>query len=211
MAQKKYSIEERYKKNNPKSYATWLAENGVSAEGEGLDKIAAALSNNILKSPKVGASFESLAMDNLDKSGYANYLKSQQTAKTENLLKSAEGAVAEANYKNASGYGKYLSKYKSLQDNIASNVTELLVDERCFDPQKAFRIAIEHGLSEENAKLVSSSATTEAMEKVAKEAISYARSHNYSRSLARRYAKKLGLNDAYAEKVANEVYLTYND
>jgi hypothetical protein len=204
------NIDELLKKNDKKSYAAWLAESGSYPENERLEAVADASLPSLKRKRAGGVSFEKLAMDNLDKSGYADYLKSQAKEKDDFLMRSAEDRAISAELKSISGYGRYLSKYDSVQQSIKDTVTELLINERCFDSERAYSLAVSHGLNEENARFVSANATRLAMEKIAKDAIAYARRYNFSKDLTRKYAKKLGLNNRYINKVVNELY-PYND
>ena len=211
MAQKKSALTELKKKNDEKSYRAWLSESGASPQGERLDAIASAKVDAAFNSRSRGASLESLANGNLQRSGYADYLKSQDIYKTEHALSSADEVAAITELKNLSGYGKYLAKYNAIQEDIKKQVTDILVEDRCFDKDKAYRYAMGHGLSEENANLVATNATRLSMERVTKDAINYARKYDFSKDLAKKYAKRLGLNEYYSSLVADGVYRYYDD
>lgn len=195
MSEKRELYKDVAERNKKQSYESWLNAEGSRKDEDFADALS--LHNAALKlsAPGYGALGRRLSENGLTRSGYADYIRNDARDKISAMSESAEHERYLDAYGDIKGYEKYVSEYKQRQGSIMSDVTELIYNKHVFDIETAFAIAMDAGLSEENALTVSAAATKEAKHKVREEAILYAKENKLSAREVRQYAQSLGLDE----------------
>lgn len=213
MAKKKLQIPltESEKKNDAISYGAWVAEEGLNSDAAASGLRANALTKMAFDTPDRGVTADKLYSDNLKRSGYADYLKSQDGRAATKEMARAEEKRLVTEYKNKSGYESYLKGYNAEQKQISESLIDELAKEFCFDSDTAYERAVEKGLSKENSLFLASGGVRAAMKKAALNIIEFAGKKGYTPNLAWRYAKSVGLSDSYAKMVRDSVSKSLNE
>lgn len=193
--------EKLLKSNERDGYREYLAKLGAYAPAT-TDVQAQIATKKAVKSADYGVSGEELAAAGLQGSGYESYLNTLVERESEKKLADAERVKQINQYKHISGYRRYVDNYNSAQEKIQEGVIERIKELACFDSDYAYRLAIESGLSEDNARSVSKYGVVLAKKKAILEAISYSKRHNLYSYNARKYALNLGLDSKSADIVA---------
>ena len=196
--------------NDKRSYAAWLSDYGIDPERIAGGKIASVMKEGALSSVNYGAKAESLLDKGLSDDGYAAYLKALSNDKARLKIQNAGEELIQNRYKNSRGYQEYVEKYKTLQGKIMESVKKTLIDMECFDTNEAYEIALNEGLSDENAKSIATIGTRLAKEKVTNNAIAHVTYNNFSLRLARMYAQTLGLDEDYIKRIERAVKSHFN-
>ncbi len=192
---------EELKKNAADTYNQYLAKNGIDSRSGYLDAVANAKVSRELSDISRGSIAESLFTSGLSKSGYADYLKGLREDDYSQNLSRAEREAAIADYKNASGYEKYLADYEKIQNEISNTFIEAFSKGDIFDYDEAYKQAVAAGLNKEFATSAATRAIDAAIENTIERAIAFAKINSLSSKRAKEYAKSLGLSDFYADKV----------
>ena len=183
------------KKNKKRNYESWLNSQSISSSDDYTDTIADIKAQDRRSSLTYGALGQDLSESGLDASGYADYIRRSKKADYQKLYEKAQYDKYIGNFEGKQGYEKYLSDYNAQQEKLRSDVTETIYSKRIFDLETAYAIAMDAGLSEENALDIITTATREAKNKTCNHVISYARKEQMSASQARAYATSLGLDE----------------
>ena len=191
--------------NEADTYEQYLAKSGVDSRGIYLDSIAADMSGREIAKAKSRGLNEGLSSMGLSNSGYAEYLKEAQEKEYGAAYERAEGKLAKGEYKNQSGYEKYLSDYEKLQEKIATSVIEDFASSGSFDIEEAYKRAVFAGANEIYAMEIAGKAKEAAINKAMEKARSFAKMNSLSATKAKKYALSLGLPEFYANKIYREM------
>lgn len=167
-----------------------------AAAAEGRTKLA-------LDSPDRGAFGESLAKDGLSQSGFAEYLKKSLADEVNADFSRALNLAAVKDHTSRENYNRYIASYNASQQKIRDGLVEKIVKGAIFDKDYAYRLALEAGLSEENAIFTASEAINKAKRKSIVDAIKFAKENDLYPNTAKNYALKLGLDERSADLVYN--------
>ena len=195
MAEQRELYRDVAEKNKKISYESWLNSEGSRKKESFTDTISSGIALLKLSNPTYGALGGKLSERGLSKSGYADYIRNGGMRKLYDLSKSADHERYLNEYGDIKGYEKYVKDYGERQNSIMSDVSELIYKKRIFDIETAFAIAMDSGLSEENALTVSAMATKTAKQKTRDEALLFVNSEGMDAKQARDYAKSLGLDE----------------
>lgn len=211
MAQEPYlKHKEKLKENAKKSYVSYIGENGNFNEESYRDSLRSADTAEKLSSSDYGALSESLYQSGLSSSGYEDYLKTEAYRAAEKEKLTAQRKLKEGEYENIHGYEKYVSDYNSLQTKLSKSVIELIVENRGFDYDEAFKTAVDAGIGEDMAHYTASQGVALARRKAINDAITFAKLNGLSAYRAKKYAMDMGLEEFYAEEVYNAM-ATFTD
>ncbi len=208
---KKSPYEEELKKNDADSYAAYLAQNGIKSKDNYLDALASAQVSKELSDIRRGSIAESLYSSGLSNSGYADYLQGINEDTYNKKVENAKREKAISEYKNTSGYEKYLSDYEKIQTEISKSFVSSFGKGDVFDFEEAYKQAISAGLNETFAISAATQGIDAAINNAIERSITFAKINSLSASSAKEYAKSLGLHDVYAEKVYKAVYAINGD
>ncbi len=192
--------EEKLKKNSADSYSMYLAKNGIRSRDDYLDSVAAAGAAKELSEIKNNGMSDSLSAAGLSKSGYSDYLKSENEKTYISAIQKAEREQAVSEYKNTSGYEKYLSDYEKIQNEISKSFIESFGKGDSFDFEKAYAKAVEAGLNNSFAFYAATKGVNAAVKNTVDRAVAFAKLNNLSAYRAKQYAKQLGLPERYAKR-----------
>ena len=199
------TLSDRLKSNEAKSYLEYVSENGKDGLNGYYDKARDAKTALTLNDADYGASASSLLSAGLSNSGYRDYLKSRADRSYIESLELAEEAKKTDEYKNKSGYEKYLSDYDFVQKKISDSLIESIGKGNDFDFNRAYSKAVEAGLTDTMAKITANRAISLAKNNTYLNAVAFAKANNLSAKKAKAYAKFLGLSEIYAERVYQEI------
>ncbi|MDY3845780.1 MAG: hypothetical protein SOZ62_02570 [Eubacteriales bacterium] len=153
--------------------------------------------------PTYGSNAEKLAESGLQNSGYGDYIK-DNTA--DELLRAQENAQNYGSESTAAlrGYAKYL---ENVQKNVASMRKDLLyrlTSPKAGDYTSGYKLALEYGMSDEDAKKLSKAASEfrESGIKGKYDVMNYIIEHRFKYNEAYAYALASGLEDRNARLVA---------
>ena len=211
ISEKKKEYREIAEKNKKKDYESWLNSEGGYVASDFEDAVADVKAQKQRAVLSYGTVGRDLSKSGLDNSGYADYLKSSQSAEYDRLYSKATNAKYLGEYADRSGYEKYVADYDKTQLKLRDDVTSEIYEKRIFDLDTAYAIAMDAGLSEENALDLIGTATAEAKSKTCNHVISYARSRKMSASQARSYAKSLGLDEKSITYILEKLEITESD
>lgn len=198
-------LSDKLKSNEAKSYFEYVSESGKDSLYGYYDKAREAKTALRLNDADYGASAASLLSAGLSNSGYRDYLKSRADRSYRESLGIAEEAKKTDEYKNRSGYEKYLSDYDSVQKKISDSLIESIGKGNDFDFNRAYSKAVEAGLSDTMARITANRAILLAKNNTYLGAVAFAKANNLSAKKAKAYAKFLGLSEIYAERVYQEI------
>ncbi len=199
------STSDKIKSNDKKSYLTYVYESGNHGIYDYYDKERKAKTDYALSDADYGAAASKLLSSGLSNSGYSDYIKSATDKSYAKSISSAVGARMADEYKNRSGYEKYLSDYDTMQSKIAQSLLKSIGDGNDFDFDRAYEKAISAGLSKSLAAATASQAILLAKRNTYLNAVAFAKANNLTAKKAKEYAKFLGLSEIYAERVYREV------
>ena len=199
------TTEDKIKSNKAKSYLAYLSEDGSNGLYAYRDKLSAAKAEKAMGDSDYGAAASMLLSSGLSNSGYGDYIKSQAEKRYLADISAAENQLKTAEYRNVSGYEKYLSDYDALQSKISKSVIKSISEGADFSFENALDKAISAGLT----KNAASNAATEGI-RIAKEnaylsALAFAKANNLTAKKAKDYVLFLGLDDRYAERIYDEI------
>ena len=147
-----------------------------------------------------GVSGEKLAEMGLTGSGYGSYLRELAKNSYQSQRDSLERSSREKNDSLTGGYLSYLEKYKSSQDTLSRSIGEKIIRSKMLDEERAYRYAIDSGLSEARARSVAEISAKEAREELLRSIIADLPSMNLDGESAWSYAISLGLTKSEAER-----------
>lgn len=199
----KYS--EQLKINAPKSYESYLSERAKHEDVPYYDALRAAKTQSALTDADYGTAASRLLSRGLTASGYSDYLESRSASALAQSTDSAEHARALEKYRANAGYERYLSDYNSLQSKISEGVIKEISGGYDFDFEKALERAVSAGLSKTLAYSTAAEAVRLAKLNAYNEAITFAKLNMLSPYRAKEYALSLGLDEAYAKRVYDEI------
>ena len=202
---RKTSYKEILKQNEKKSYADYISQSGIRAEENYYDTIKASKTEKALASTDYGVNSSKLSSMGLSESGYEDYLKNTLESQYKTKTESSHRALLSDEYKNKKGYEAYVSSYKALQEKISQSVIDEIGKGNNFSYENAYDKAVKAGVSEDLASYTASRAVSTAINNTIKEAVTFAKANNLSPKTAKDYAKSLGLDEIYAEKVYNSI------
>lgn len=206
----KDNLRKKLEENQADGYAAYLAKEGTREREGYLSALSESEEAKRLASTDFGASAERLSGLGLSGSGYEDYLKGQEAARSEARELSAKHGLYADEYYNRSGYAKYLSDYEALQEKISESVIASFTEDLNFNVDDAYRIAVNSGLSEAFAEATAKSAVSKAKNAAVEKAIAYAKEKGLSALKAKTYAKNLGLDGRYLEQVYDTIsYFDY--
>lgn len=190
--------------NERDSYKTYLAKLGAITPT--VEEAEARLAGEAsFKDAEYGASGEALAVKGLTGSGYSSYLNSLIAKNNDKEIAKAIRASKIDEYKRISGYRRYVESYNSAQEKIKEGVIERIKEIACFDKDRAYNMALEAGLSKENAMFTATRGIILAKQEAILEAIEYSRKNDLYSYSARKYALNIGLDEHSADLVAASV------
>ncbi len=195
------SYDEKLKSNAADSYNQYLAKSDIKNKNSYLDSAANAAVSRELSSSKRGSVSDSLSSSGLSKSGYADYLSAQNYKTYSDKMDAAEREKATSEYKNNSGYEKYLTNYEKLQNEISQGFIDSFGKGNNFSIEDAYKEAVSAGLNENYAMYAATKGVDAALNNTIERAISFAKLNSLSAYKAKKYALSLGLSEFYAEKV----------
>lgn len=199
------SLSDKIKSNAPNSYSSYLAKEGKNELYDYYDSIRQAQTTRALSDSDYGKVASSLLSSGLSQSGYSDYLKSNADKSYIKSIAYAEEEKMTDEYKNKSGYEKYLSDFDALQNKIAKSLIESIGKGTNFDYNNAFEKAISAGLEKTLAEQTAYKAISEAKNNTYLAAITFAKANSLTPKKAKEYAKFLGLDDITAERVYQEI------
>lgn len=205
MASQWKSTSDKLKSNNPKTYLAYLSEDGANGNFAYRDRIATAKNEKALSDSDYGAVASMLLSSGLSNSGYQDYLKSQADKRYLASTAIAENRKKTDEYKNLSGYEKYLSDYDALQNKISKSVLKAISEGGDFNFNNALAKAISAGLSKHLATETASEGVRLAKEQAYISALAFAKANNLTAAKAKDYALFLGLDDNYATRLYDEI------
>ncbi len=157
-------------------------------------------------SPLYGKSGEALRGMGLADSGYASYLKRNNDSFLNETKKSLYADYLKNLDSAKDSYANYLISYREKQTNIAKSLIDRLENDGILDFNKAYQLAIEQGLSEENARAAAESGTKAARDKIYNKIIEVISRYRYSRERAEIYAKEMGLTEKDVKSLGDYAY-----
>lgn len=196
---------DKLKSNSKKTYLTYMSDFGKDSLSAYYDKARSAKTDYMLSDADYGVTASKLLSSGLTDSGYSDYLESVGDKSYAARIAQAEGARMADEYKNRSGYEKYLSDYDAMQSKIAQSLLKSIGDGNDFDYGRAFEKAVSAGLSETLAAATASKAILLAKKNTYLNALAFAKANNLSAKKAKEYAKFLGLSEIYAERIYREI------
>lgn len=196
---------EKLKENAKMSYDTYIADNDNLGEVKYRDKVREINTDKKISDTNYGSLSDSLATAGLSGSGYEDYLKTQTEKTYLKQLNAAIGDLKRDEYKNTSGYQKYLSSFASLQSKISESVIDSIAESGSFDFDAAYKKALDAGISEDLAFHTAARGTALARKAAVENAITFAKLNGLSPLRAKKYAEGLGLEDIYAEEVYDAI------
>lgn len=129
-----------------------MSRNGASTDPDAIRTAATARAKG---SPDYGAAAERITDRGLSRTGYAQYLREQNEA----TYRAAVGKIKEQNdrreSRNRSGYLSYLTQWEKQQDELMMKTLNLLADKKVSGISDAYANALEAGLTDDRAGVVS--------------------------------------------------------
>lgn len=205
------AFKDELKKNSKKSYYSYLATSGINADAQYRDTVAESEVKTDINSTDRGSTAERLSALGLNGSGYEDYLVAENSATEAQRRLYAQRKKAISEYRNVSGYEKYLTDYEALQKKISDEVIKTLSEREDFNLDSAIKLAVGSGLSEEYAKFSAQVGVDRAKKAATKRVIYFANQKNLTPYRAKLYAESLGLDGKYASYVYDTVKALYSE
>ncbi len=183
-------------------YRRWLSENGIKSEKIYADSIRDITSDYKTSKSEYGALAESLSSLGLTASGYSDYLNGKAYSEMQKRKESARNKYAENELKNRKGYSEYLTALAKEEKSNYENVVSAIADAGILDYEKAYKFALEQGLSESSAELAAKNASDSVRRKTRENALKTIIGQNFGRTQALEYSLALGLSESEAEELA---------
>ena len=203
------TLSEKYKSklrdNAEDSYEQYLAKSGINSRGIYLDSLAEAKADTEILKATSRSLGEGLSSKGLSNSGYAEHLSDMLMKEQIKKNDRASEKFAASEYKNLSGYEKYLSDYDKLQEKIAESVINDFSESGSFSLEDAYKRAVFAGANELYAMHIAGRAREKSINRAMDKVRAFAKTYSLSAAKAKKYAKSLGLPDSYAEKIYKEI------
>ena len=198
---------EKLKINAPKTYESYLAERTKHEDVSYYDTLGKAKTKRALSDAEYGSSASALLASGLAASGYRDYLESRAETALSDSTANALEQRALGEYRGRAGYERYLSDYNSLQTKISDGLIKDISSGYDFDLDHALERAVSAGLSKTIAYSTAQTAVRLAKLNAYNEALTFAKANKLTAKRAKEYAKSLGLDEIYAERVYDEMSL----
>lgn len=211
ISKKKKEYDELSKKNERMSYKSWLAAEGIDSASRFEDAMASAEAAKRQALPTYGTKADELLSKGLTDSGYSQYIRAEAEKRTRRDMAIAYDEKERNEQANRSGYADYVNDCEKEQSRIVEELTASIIDGRIYDAERAYALAIEAGLTEENALAVGAEATRKSKDTARAQAIIYATTKHLSANQARYYARSLGLDEKSVNYVLDKIYAMTED
>jgi phytoene dehydrogenase-like protein len=175
------------RKNNARSYGTWLNEKRLDPNIKAVSDMTAANTAYALRNRDIKKD------TSISNTGYAKYLTDKSKA---SLLKDLSGAKQElerAKQISLDGYRKYVEEIDNDRNELVKSTFKRLIELGITEVDEAYRRAKAAGLSDADAKAVAKDTTSISRTDLYRKAISAVISKSYTYVQAKAYADSLGL------------------
>lgn len=199
-------LRQRAKRSRSDSYLQYLSREGIEAPESALAEDLVKIDTDAaLNAPKYGVSGEALAEGGLSDDGYAGYLEKLARDETNLGYARAYHKSRLAEYRAKGGYSRYLARYDTAQEKIAEGVLERIKKDRIFNSSSAISLAVDAGLSPENAEIAVSRGIAAGRQEAIRDIIAYSRKKGFYAYTAKLYALNSGLDERAAQIVYNAI------
>ena len=196
---------ESLKQNEKRTYEDYISKEGIRTKESYYDSLLSAKTEKSLNNTNYGSRASNLYSAGLSASGYEDYLKNNIESQYKTNLNKSDRELLIGEYRNKSGYENYLTQYKALQEKISQSVISEFAKGNDFNYENAYAAAVKAGVSKALASFTASSAVRAAINASIEQAVIFAKANNLSAKKAKEYAKSLGLEEMYAEKVYDSI------
>ena len=191
-------LDKKRKENEPGSFSVWMRKHGTELKSDLTPDKAATV--KIQSSPTRGRAAESLFSGGLQGSGYANYLANEATKAFKNAKLQYEKDSASTLEKNLSGYARYLTSHREAQASLRKQMIERIGRGESFNENTAYEIALNAGLTDENAKAAASLGVAAAKERATSRLLEMILEQRIMRNRAMEYARSMGFTEEEVQK-----------
>jgi hypothetical protein len=200
------------KKNKKKSYAEWLTERGSTTASD-YSEVLSLAHVNAAGTPTYGAKAEELAAAGLSGSGYAAYLSKKGELEKGELYRGINERYNAEVAAEKEDYYAYSDDFDEDMERKRVSVIENIKRSKIVSFADAYALAVNKGLSEEEALAAAKSGTDAAVGIVKEDVIQKIFEEHLTYSEAHALAKSLGLEDEDAKKLGEfaKQYSGYGD
>lgn len=203
------SLEEKYKnilsKNEKDSYYTYVSKCGTRANEKYHDSLSYADTDLMMKSTNYGALAENLNSSGLNRSGYEDYISSQNVKSYASKLRNADEIRQIGEFRNKTNYKNYISDYETMQLKISESVIKKIASNDIISLEDAYAEAVNAGISKNLAYATAKAGVDKVKESFKKKAVEYAKLNALTAEEAKNYAIEIGLDEDSAKLVYDEI------
>ena len=175
------------RKNNARSYGTWLNEKRLDPNIKAASDMTAANTAYALRNRDIKKD------TSISNTGYAKYLTDKSKASLLKDLSDTKQELERAKQISLDGYRKYVEEIDNDRNELVKSTFKRLIELGITEVDEAYRRAKAAGLSDADAKAVAKDTTSISRTDLYRKAISKVISNSYTYVQAKAYADSLGL------------------